>query len=1477
MKFSFYFFYYNILSIIIESGKMLSLRKAVTPLICSVFLLMGLKANAQHIIPLVIQPTNPPGSPGPVTGPSSVLQNSTYNYSVTAATGATSYAWSLSPTNAGTAIGTTTTASIHWNSSFAGPAYVICAAVNNIGSTQGPVLYVQVTTPVTPLISGVISPALQNNSTPTTLTSTPPSGGNGIYSYQWQSSLNNSTWTPILYALTPSYSPSGQTASTYYRLVTTSGTASITSNMAFVNTMVSGSYSPSNSIVSVNESTGTANVIIPLYTIAAAHVTFPINLVYSATGLRTSDVEQNAGMGWQVSLGGAVTRKLRGLPDDVSKDGKGNGAFGWLYANNGPTISSLHFINDNNTATCADETTDLGVLAGAILGNTDTEPDIFQVNAPGLSCQLIFDNNNVLRVSPYQDLKVSYQTSAQGNSDAGQIVIFTITNDKGITYTFTQPSVVAQTAVIQQGPINYFASNYNHFKNGISYYGSWVLTQISDVHNNSINITYKPTPSVSFSNLVQLSTGGGALTSFWSMEGHSASQIPDSIYCTNTLGGAGQAFKINYITAPSSKNYCISSIVGIGHDFIFGYNGASSGDGFTRYFLGSIVDETCSAQTVNGQTVALSSYAPINLTFNYLHTQSGTTSLAGPSQNNVDYWGYTNSNTSNTSLLPSIDINPSTAGYERYRNRQAYPSPSSIYTYALNGANREADQNSAMGTLSQINYSEGGYTALSYEPNQYYDNTLQTNVPGGGIRVTQILDHDGISTDQDFIKSYIYRNLSNGISTGKALSLPTFVFTTPYSGTNTGPALWTSSTMVSPVDLSVEDHSILYAAVTETINNGGTTVYQFAIPATNWDTSVPVNPAWSPTGLPTWSQTTVDVGRPQGSGGSCQTEGVLRNDVNTYPFPPNINYDFERGLLTNVLKYNNTGTQVSEMDYYYQTPESPIDITGLKYDANSYATNYSLYTIHTSAGPLQSSVVSKVFDLTNVAAGAQPTAAQVITVNNAYNPAQHKLSQQSTINSDGSINTINIKYVKDYNVSTAADGYTTNLLALQNANMNVPVETYTQFTPVNGTQAVTTGADLSLFGTFPNQGANYLIRNVTNLSLSVVEAPGTALMQHLKFNSANGVTNFSPSIISNSNTFQFDNRYIVTENALGYDYTGLLLSKDDGFKHVKTTIYDNFNSFRLRAAITNARFDEIGLDCPISQAPFFHYVTSPNAYNFSVPNVTLSSVTRNGEPAMALSASYSASKIVSKNISAKNYIFSLWVNAAVAGSIAVTATDGTNTVTASAITFPVTVGNSAYPTGFKYCRVAIPVGTLTASPNITINFSSNQNINCTDIFTYPDVADVMLYSYDSNNNKIVETNGNGVSTYYSYDGLGRVLFVYDQDNNIIQRKSYVNNNPAINNTPSVNLSWNAPAPGYVINNEIVVFSSVITGNNTCTFNGNTLYTWNFGDGSTSKGSNLTTNAHDYVAAKGSKFTCTLTITSPENSMAPYSISTVVTL
>ncbi|MFH1297454.1 MAG: T9SS type A sorting domain-containing protein [Bacteroidota bacterium] len=85
-----------------------------------------------------------------------------------------------------------------------------------------------------PLVAGTIaaSQSICYNTAPAQLTSTPPTGGNTPYTYQWQNSPNGATWTNITGATSQNYQPPALAATTWYRLNQTSasGSGTVTTN-----------------------------------------------------------------------------------------------------------------------------------------------------------------------------------------------------------------------------------------------------------------------------------------------------------------------------------------------------------------------------------------------------------------------------------------------------------------------------------------------------------------------------------------------------------------------------------------------------------------------------------------------------------------------------------------------------------------------------------------------------------------------------------------------------------------------------------------------------------------------------------------------------------------------------------------------------------------------------------------------------------------------------------------------------------------------------------------------------------------------------------------------------------------------------------------------------------------------------------------------------------------------------------------------
>jgi len=1135
-------------------------------------------------------------------------------------------------------------------------------------------------------------------------------------------------------------------------------------------------------IVHVNQVTGTANVSIPLYTVNAAHVSLPISLEYSATGIRVNDVEGTAGVGWNLNAGGSITREVRGLPDDIQTDASGHTLQGWMFNSSGAGINGRTFSNLGAASTCSDESGDLSYIESTFYGSTgiamDTEPDIFDVNVPGLTCKLVFDNIHLKFNSiPYEDIKISYTS----NSTNG-ITSFSITNDQGITYNFNAPESAYQRANNASTAVPYFSATKSQYAGGVNYYGAWDLTSITDMYHNSITITYTAGPKKGYNRPVQVFLGGAtAPTTLYSLIGNTTPNLVSQIAYSDGVN-TKTAFTFTFSTNTATQKSYVTSISGLGRNFNFTYlQQVSEPRGvFNRYYLNSVADGACSS--------------PFNYSFQY----NAPTGLPDSTSAQVDYYGYFNGASSNTSLLPYLEINPSTPGYDRYRNPQYLINSSSsssstdatVYTVQILGSERQPTTYASIGSLAQINYGDGGYTSLTYENNDYYDAVLGGTVYGSGIRIKQIQDNDGVKT---ITRNYSYVNPANGNSNGTPISLPIFAFTTGYTGSatvtchscQTGPNanVWNFSTVRSYSDLSPEDHTILYSSVTESQTGAGSTVYTFSNPAT-------YNAAPITTPLP-WSSTMVDQARAM-IGSSCPSVGYLVYDKNTYPFPPNPNYDFERSLLSTITNYNGNNQPVSVVNYTYTTPAAYNTITALKNDFNGLGTSaaalsYAKYTICTGTGPLVTQTTKQVFDLQN---GTPLTTGQQITTKYVYNGATHRQPTQISVqNSDGSVQTTNLVYIKDYVIpggSVSPDSYTTAIQNLQNSNANFPAESYFQVTPATpaNSPAITTGGELTQFGVF-----------------STSSGPLTLPATRCKFITPGGTAAaFQVSSVNSAAHFVRDQNYIPVENDLAYDYSGNYLSKNDGFNNISTQFIDH-NTFQPVAQLKGAYYNEIAIDDFDSKLAGNNFVTNAST-STAAETISASVPGRSGAGSLTFGPGVTLSSTVYKNLFSNIYVVSMWIKSSAAGKMYVDVTS--NATNSTTFSYPSTAGT---PTGWQYYQVKIPLTGLlsnTFAVQISLDSSvpSGQTVTVDDILCYPDVAEINTTAYNPVTQfKIAETNTNGVSEYFNIDQFGRTNYVFDQDKNIILKKTYTSQyNVQTLNQSTPSFSWTVSGNVYTFTN-----------------------------------------------------------------------------
>ncbi|MFM2194992.1 MAG: hypothetical protein RL092_592, partial [Bacteroidota bacterium] len=243
---------------------------------------------------------------------------------------------------------------------------------------------------------------------------------------------------------------------------------------------------------SVDYLTGTANVNIPVCSAKGTSMDFPVSLSYNTGGIKVNEVASWVGLGWNLNAGGAVSREIHGLPDEMrSKKG-------YLIANDryvqqdfigeyylgaegcqGVITSPVQSIVYNELTT-----QEKSLIAN---GEMDLEPDIFEVSAPGLSCRFSFGiddqrtpsvfnscyytpiQQNSLAIDydpiicyPKQDVKITYER------DFDNITSFTIQNLDGYKYVFNSVQRIETSFRLESGPES----------NRFGYNVSWYITAI---------------------------------------------------------------------------------------------------------------------------------------------------------------------------------------------------------------------------------------------------------------------------------------------------------------------------------------------------------------------------------------------------------------------------------------------------------------------------------------------------------------------------------------------------------------------------------------------------------------------------------------------------------------------------------------------------------------------------------------------------------------------------------------------------------------------------------------------------------------------------------------------------------------------------------------------------------------------------------------------------------------------------------------
>ncbi len=864
--------------------------------------------------------------------------------------------------------------------------------------------------------------------------------------------------------------------------------------------------------VPVDPFTGKAQVAIPIWTLKTNSIEAPIVLSNTGGGMKVTEGEGNAGIGWNVIAGGSVSREVRGLPDDL--EDIGDDKIGWLFGTNSQNIQGFVPQGDNNLVVCTDEANDWGFLWSNLkFYSHDTEPDMFSFSAPGISGQFFFDGNKVLRLAPYQDLKIEYTSDAQKNINA-----FTITRNDGVKYIFD----IRELTTRKQIPYHdWFNMIENVYASSVNFFSAWKLRTIVTPENKSISYTYLGNgyaeskeykrfirPGTSIVDTLYVKTD---LVNTQVLQTASDPTVNISFTWFNNL--------LNGITLGNGKKRFSFSYEQIHHS-----SDLSSAFVGKKYFLNEFkeVGEDC---------FPFPSYK-----FEYYDIDFTSKSTSIPIKNGFaqDLWGFYNGQADiSTNLIPTLYWKDAAEGAERQR---IFPHPSDPGYTTIAGANRAVNPATVYyGSLKRIYYPPGGYAQLTYERADYYDSLVNTTYMGGGVRVTEVRMSDGdADVSNDIVTTYQYKRTDNH-SSGKFLYPAQFGWIRISNGL-----------IVSPDNLSPND-DLLYSRVTVKQAGIGSTIYQYSIPGT-----------YQQLASGDWGAPYTSIARDNGST-NCAVYAPFKKGYFIYPFAPSTNYGFERGLISKISKYNEANELVQESSFQYARIGPGAGYTkALKAKDVGGGFVYTSYKLIANITKLTIIKTEKVYDpsaLTN----------SISTISNyTYDPSSYLLRSNTITNSDGSIQKTRYKYAKDFTAITNPSGAFAQAVKLLNtSNRHGVVLESIQSNTRSGSTELITGSELTLYNQYSNAGGlilpseKQIFAGTTGFAESYIFLNGA--LQEIRSGGYRSVSFIDEYDNTGNILTQRDGQRNV-QSAL---YTPVSKNGIGGFYPIP------------RAAISNARYDEV--------------------------------------------------------------------------------------------------------------------------------------------------------------------------------------------------------------------------------------------------------------------------------------------------------------
>lgn len=240
---------------------------------------------------------------------------------------------------------------------------------------------------------------------------------------------------------------------------------------------------------SVSLYTGTPNISVPLYTHQGRELNLPMGLTYDASGIKVEQMASQIGLGWNLNIGGRISRIVNGFPDDFNN---ANPAYHSFFNDMNPNDehnvrgSMLAYIDENNIFQSDSAVrTYFDYLKKVSTNEYETQPDYFSLNVLGINDYIVIDVDS-LTGKALKNPRIKVEI-LQGMSQSSSITItgWIVTHEDGTKFHFTQAEETKY-----QGD-DYILGNEQPFGLVRDYNSSWLLVKIESPNKKDIyDFTY---------------------------------------------------------------------------------------------------------------------------------------------------------------------------------------------------------------------------------------------------------------------------------------------------------------------------------------------------------------------------------------------------------------------------------------------------------------------------------------------------------------------------------------------------------------------------------------------------------------------------------------------------------------------------------------------------------------------------------------------------------------------------------------------------------------------------------------------------------------------------------------------------------------------------------------------------------------------------------------------------------------------------